>query len=83
MANDTRYGLGAGVWSRDVNRGYRRAIQAGRVWTNCYHIYPAHGAFGGYKMSGFGRENHKMVLDHYQHTKNMLVSYNQRALGLF
>src|SRR6201997_2951162 len=77
IANDTLYGLGAGVWSRDVNTCYRmgRAIQAGRVWTNCYHAYPAHAAFGGYKQSGVGRENHKMMLDHYQQTKNMLVSY--------
>ena len=76
IANDTLYGLGAGVWSRDGNRAYRfgRAVQAGRVWTNCYHLYPAHAAFGGYKASGIGRENHKMMLDHYQQTKNMLVS---------
>ena len=76
-ANDTLYGLGAGVWSRDANTCYRfgRAIHAGRVWTNCYHAYPAHAAFGGYKQSGIGRENHKMMLDHYQQTKNMLVSY--------
>jgi aldehyde dehydrogenase len=85
MANDTLYGLGAGVWSRDVNRCYRfgRAIQAGRVWTNCYHAYPAHAAFGGYKQSGIGRENHKMMLDHYQQTKNMLVSYSPKKLGFF
>jgi aldehyde dehydrogenase len=84
-ANDTLYGLGAGVWSRDVNRCYRfgRAIQAGRVWTNCYHAYPAHAAFGGYKQSGVGRENHKMMLDHYQQTKNMLVSYSPKKLGFF
>ena len=76
IANDTLYGLGAGVWSRDGNRAYRfgRGIQAGRVWTNCYHLYPAHAAFGGYKQSGIGRENHKMMLDHYQQTKNLLVS---------
>jgi len=85
IANDTLYGLGAGVWSRDANTCYRfgRAIQAGRVWTNCYHAYPAHAAFGGYKQSGFGRENHKMMLDHYQQTKNMLVSYSPKKLGFF
>ena len=85
IANDTLYGLGAGVWSRDGTRAYRfgRAIQAGRVWTNCYHLYPAHAAFGGYKKSGIGRENHKMMLDHYQQTKNMLVSYSPKALGFF
>jgi aldehyde dehydrogenase len=85
IANDTLYGLGAGVWSRDGNRAYRfgRAIQAGRVWTNCYHAYPAHAAFGGYKQSGIGRENHRMMLDHYQQTKNMLVSYSPKKLGFF
>ena len=85
IANDTLYGLGAGVWTRDINKAYRfgRAIQAGRVWTNCYHLYPAHAAFGGYKQSGIGRENHKMMLDHYQQTKNMLVSYSPKALGFF
>lgn len=85
IANDTMYGLGAGVWSRDVNTAYRagRAIQAGRVWTNCYHIYPAHAAFGGYKKSGIGRENHKMMLSHYQQTKNLLVSYSPKAMGFF
>ncbi len=85
LANDTLYGLGAGVWSRDVNRCYRfgRSIQAGRVWTNCYHAYPAHAAFGGYKQSGIGRETHSMMLDHYQQTKNMLVSYSPSALGFF
>jgi len=85
IANDTLYGLGAGVWSRDINRCYRfgRAIQAGRVWTNCYHAYPAHAAFGGYKHSGVGRENHKMMLAHYQQTKNMLVSYSPKKLGFF
>jgi aldehyde dehydrogenase len=85
IANDTLYGLGAGVWSRDANRCYRfgRAIQAGRVWTNCYHAYPAHAAFGGYKQSGMGRETHKMMLDHYQQTKNLLVSYSPRKLGFF
>ncbi len=85
IANDTCYGLGAGVWSRDANRCYRmgRAIQAGRVWVNQYHAYPAHAAFGGYKQSGIGRETHKMMLDHYQQTKNMLVSYSTTALGLF
>ncbi|KHS49397.1 MAG: aldehyde dehydrogenase [Zymomonas sp.] len=85
IANDTAYGLGAGVWTRNGNTAYRlgRAIEAGRVWTNCYHQYPAHAAFGGYKASGFGRENHKAMLDHYQQTKNLLVSYDERALGLF
>ena len=85
IANDTLYGLGAGVWSRDGNTAYRagRDIQAGRVWVNCYHVYPAHAAFGGYKQSGFGRENHKMMLDHYQQTKNLLVSYSQKAQGFF
>ncbi len=85
IANDTLYGLGAGVWSRDGSRAYRmgRGIQAGRVWTNCYHAYPAHAAFGGYKQSGIGRENHKMMLDHYQQTKNLLVSYSPNALGFF
>ena len=85
IANDTLYGLGAGVWSRDGSVAYRagRAIQAGRVWTNCYHAYPAHAAFGGYKNSGIGRENHKAVLEHYQQTKNLLVSYSPQALGFF
>jgi len=85
IANDTLYGLGAGVWSRDINRCYRfgRSIQAGRVWTNCYHAYPAHAAFGGYKQSGIGRENHKMMLGYYQQTKNMLVSYGTKKLGFF
>jgi aldehyde dehydrogenase len=85
IANDTLYGLGAGVWSRDGSRAYRagREIQAGRVWTNCYHQYPAHAAFGGYKQSGIGRENHRMMLDHYQNTKNLLVSYSPNALGFF
>ena len=85
LANDTLYGLGAGVWSRDGNVAYRmgRAIKAGRVWTNCYHASPAHAAFGGYKQSGIGRETHKMMLDHYQQTKNLLVSYSPNALGFF
>ncbi|MBC5782023.1 aldehyde dehydrogenase family protein [Ramlibacter sp. USB13] len=85
IANDTLYGLGAGVWTRDMNTAFRmgRAIQAGRVWTNCYHAYPAHAAFGGYKQSGIGRETHKMMLDHYQQTKNMLVSYSEQPLGFF
>ncbi|MBX0358048.1 aldehyde dehydrogenase [Halobacillus sp. Nhm2S1] len=85
IANDTLYGLGAGVWTRDMNTAYRfgRGIEAGRVWTNCYHAYPAHAAFGGYKMSGVGRENHKMMLSHYQQTKNMLVSYSPQKLGFF
>jgi aldehyde dehydrogenase len=85
IANDTEFGLGAGVWSRDMNRAYRmgRGIQAGRVWTNCYHQYPAHAAFGGYKKSGVGRETHKMMLDHYQQTKNMLVSYDINPMGFF
>ncbi|GAA3713237.1 acetaldehyde dehydrogenase ExaC [Streptomyces tremellae] len=84
-ANDTLYGLGAGVWTRDGATAYRagRAIQAGRVWTNCYHLYPAHAAFGGYKQSGIGRENHRMMLEHYQQTKNLLVSYSPKKLGLF
>ncbi len=85
LANDTLYGLGAGVWSRNGNVAYRmgRAIQAGRVWTNCYHAYPAHAAFGGYKESGIGRETHKVMLDHYQQTKNLLVSYAEGKLGFF
>ncbi|MFF2084659.1 aldehyde dehydrogenase [Nocardia sp. NPDC058176] len=85
IANDTLYGLGAGVWTRDMNTAYRlgRGIKAGRVWTNCYHAYPAHAAFGGYKKSGIGRENHKMMLDHYQQTKNILVSYSPTKLGFF
>ncbi|MDP3889824.1 aldehyde dehydrogenase family protein [Nocardioides sp.] len=85
IANDTLYGLGAGLWTRDGSRAFRagKAIQAGRVWTNCYHAYPAHAAFGGYKQSGIGRENHKMMLDHYQQTKNLLVSYSPDKLGFF
>ena len=85
IANDTLYGLGAGVWTRDINTAYNfgRSIKAGRVWTNCYHLYPAHAAFGGYKQSGIGRENHRMMLDHYQQTKNLLVSYSPKAMGFF
>jgi aldehyde dehydrogenase len=85
IANDTLYGLGAGVWTRDMNSAYRlgRAIEAGRVWTNCYHAYPAHAAFGGYKGSGIGRETHLMMLEHYQQTKNLLVSYSPQKLGFF
>jgi aldehyde dehydrogenase len=85
IANDTEFGLGAGVWTRDMNTSYRmgRGIQAGRVWTNCYHLYPAHAAFGGYKKSGVGRETHKMMLEHYQQTKNLLVSYDVNPLGFF
>ena len=84
IANDTMYGLGAGVWTRDTAKAYRmgRAIKAGRVWTNCYHLYPAHAAFGGYKVSGVGRENHRMMLDHYSQTKCLLVSYDPKPLGL-
>ncbi|MEN9608442.1 MAG: hypothetical protein RLZZ06_373 [Actinomycetota bacterium] len=85
IANDTLYGLGSGVWTRNINTAYRagREIKAGRVWTNCYHAYPAHAAFGGYKSSGIGRETHKMMLDHYQQTKNLLVSYSESKLGFF
>ena len=85
LANDSLYGLGAGLWTRDQNRVHRmgRGIQAGRVWVNCYHLYPAHAAFGGYKQSGIGRENHKMMLNHYQQIKNLLVSYSPKALGFF
>jgi aldehyde dehydrogenase len=85
IANDTLYGLGAGVWSRNGNVAYRmgRAIKAGRVWTNCYHAYPAHAAFGGYKESGIGRETHKVMLDHYQQTKYLLVRYSESKVGFF
>ncbi|MBP8811390.1 MAG: aldehyde dehydrogenase [Kofleriaceae bacterium] len=85
QANDTLYGLGAGVWTRDFHTAFRagRELQAGRVWTNCYHLYPAHAAFGGYKQSGIGRETHKMMLEHYQQTKNLLVSYDPKPMGFF
>jgi aldehyde dehydrogenase len=85
IANDSLYGLGAGVWTRDAHELYQvpRAIQAGRVWVNCYHAYPAHAPFGGYKKSGFGRETHKMMLNHYRQTKNMLISYSKSKLGFF
>ncbi len=85
IANDSEFGLGAGLWTRDMNRAYRmgRGIEAGRVWTNCYHHYPAHAAFGGYKKSGIGRETHKMMLDHYQQTKNIITSYDINPLGFF
>jgi aldehyde dehydrogenase len=85
IANDSLYGLGAGVWTRDTHLAFQagRDIKAGRVWTNCYHLYPAHAAFGGYKQSGIGRETHKMMLDHYQQTKNLLVSYDKKAMGFF
>ena len=85
IANDTLYGLGSGLWTRDAHEIYQipRAIQAGRVWVNNYHAYPAHAPFGGYKKSGFGRENHKMMLAHYRQTKNMLISYNKNKLGFF
>ena len=85
IANDTEFGLGAAVWTRDVNIGYRmsRGIQAGRVWNNCYHLYPAHAAFGGYKKSGVGRETHKVALEHYQQTKNVILSIDTNPMGLF
>jgi len=85
IANDSEFGLGAGVWTRDMNLSYRmgRGLEAGRVWVNCYHLYPAHAAFGGYKKSGIGRETHKMLLEHYQQTKNMLVSYDINPMGFF
>jgi len=85
IANDTLYGLGAGLWTRDMHEAYgiARKIEAGRVWVNCYHDYPAHAPFGGYKKSGIGRENHKMMLDHYRQTKNMLISYSKNKLGFF
>ena len=85
IANDTEFGLGAGVWTRDSNRVFRmsRGIKAGRVWVNCYHAYPAHAAFGGYKKSGIGRETHKMALEHYQQTKNVLISHDINPLGFF
>jgi aldehyde dehydrogenase len=85
IANDTAYGLDSGVWTRDLNLAYRfgRGIKAGRVGTNCYHAYPSHAAFGGYKKSGIGRETHKMMLDHFQQTKNVLVSYSTKVAGFF
>ncbi|MEE8484115.1 MAG: aldehyde dehydrogenase family protein [Nitrospinota bacterium] len=85
IANDTLYGLGAGVWTRDTHQAYQvaRAVKAGRVWVNCFHLYPAHAAFGGYKKSGFGRETHLMMLDHYRQTKNMLISFDKKAMGFF
>lgn len=85
LANDTMYGLGAGIWTRDINKAYRfgRKLQAGRVWTNCYHLYPSHAAFGGYKKSGIGRETYKNTLEHYQQVKNLLVSYSKKPLGFF
>ena len=85
IANDTMYGLGAGLWTRNAHEIYQipRAIKAGRVWVNCYHTYPAHAPFGGYKKSGFGRETHKMMLNHYRNTKNMLISYDKKKLGFF
>ena len=85
IANDTLYGLGAGVWTRDVHQmqTFTRGIAAGRIWCNCFHLYPAHASFGGYKKSGIGRETHKMMLNHYRHTKNVLVSYDKNPLGFF
>ena len=85
IANDTLYGLGAGVWTRNINTAYKfgRSIEAGRVWTNCFHAYPAHAAFGGYKQSGIGRETHKMMLNHYRQTKNLLVSYKEEPDGFY
>lgn len=85
IANDTLYGLGAGVWTRDIleMQSLSRGIEAGRVWCNCYHAYPAHASFGGYKKSGIGRETHRMMLNHYRHTKNVLTSYSQNPLGFF
>ena len=85
IANDTLYGLGAGVWTRDVHQmqTFARGVEAGRIWCNCYHAYPAGASFGGYKKSGIGRENHKMMLSHYRHTKNVLMSYDKNPLGFF
>lgn len=85
IANDTLFGLDAGVWTRDAHQAYNisREIKAGRVWVNCYHLYPAHAPFGGYKKSGIGRETHKMMLNHYRQTKNMLISYDKKAMGFF
>jgi aldehyde dehydrogenase len=85
IANDTMYGLGSGIWTRDIHQGkaFMNGIQAGRVWVNCYHLYPAHASFGGYKKSGIGRETHKMMLDHYRHTKNVLMSFDKNPMGFF
>lgn len=85
ITNDTLYGLGTGVWTRNCSQAFKmgREIQAGRIWTKCYHLYPAHAAFGGYKQVGIGRETHRMMLDHYQQTKNLLVSYDPKPMGFF
>ena len=85
IANDTLYGLGSGVWSRDIHQvnTFSKGIEAGRVWVNCFHLYPAHASFGGYKKSGFGRETHRMMLDNYRHTKNVLMSFDKNPMGFF